>query len=83
VSGQRHAPAAICPPGRTPVTHWIRGWVGLRAGLDTEATGKIRCLCRGSNAGLPVCIHTVLTKLLLQHLHFLLLKCRQINRSVF
>jgi hypothetical protein len=21
-------------------THWIRGWVGLRAGLDTEARGK-------------------------------------------
>jgi hypothetical protein len=26
---------------RTPGTHWIGGWVGLRAGLDTEARGKI------------------------------------------
>jgi hypothetical protein len=41
VSGQRHAPAAFTPWGRTPDTHWIGGWVGLRAGLDTEARGKI------------------------------------------
>jgi hypothetical protein len=26
---------------RTPSTHWIGGWVGLSAGLDTEARGKI------------------------------------------
>jgi hypothetical protein len=24
------------PGERTPVTHWIGEWVGLRAGLDTE-----------------------------------------------
>jgi hypothetical protein len=24
----------------------VRGWVGLRAGLDTEDRGKILCLCR-------------------------------------
>jgi hypothetical protein len=41
VSGQRHAPAT-------------GGCVGLRAGLDTEATGKILCLCRGSNLDRPV-----------------------------
>jgi hypothetical protein len=28
--------------------------VGLRAGLDTEVTGKILCLCRGSNPDRPV-----------------------------
>jgi hypothetical protein len=49
VSGQRHAPAALCPGERTAGTHCTGGWVGLRAGLDTEATGKILCLCRGSN----------------------------------
>jgi hypothetical protein len=55
VSGQRHAPAALLPPGeRTPGTHCTGGWVGLRAGLDTEARGKIRCPCRGSNPDLPV-----------------------------
>jgi hypothetical protein len=29
------------PAKRTPSTHWIGGWVGLRAGLDTEARGNI------------------------------------------
>jgi hypothetical protein len=38
--------------------------VDLRAGLDTEARGKILCLYRGSNPGLPVCIQdTILTEL--------------------
>jgi len=42
-------------PGRallqemTSDTHWIGGWVGLRAGLDTEARGKVFCLCRRSS----------------------------------
>jgi hypothetical protein len=40
VTGQRHAPAALYPRERTPGTHWIGDWVGLRAGLDTEAKGK-------------------------------------------
>jgi hypothetical protein len=55
VSGQRHAPAALLPPGeRTPGTHWTGGWVGPRAGLDTEATGKILCPCRESNPDRPI-----------------------------
>jgi hypothetical protein len=33
--------------------------VGPRADLDTEARGKILCLCRGSNPGLPVCSQTL------------------------
>jgi hypothetical protein len=37
VSGQSHAPAAVYPGRRTPGTHWIGGWVCLRAGLDSEA----------------------------------------------
>jgi hypothetical protein len=37
------------PGERTPGNRWTGGWVGSRAGLDTEATGKILCLCRGSN----------------------------------
>jgi hypothetical protein len=32
----------------------ILGWVGPRAGLEAEVRGKILCLCRGSNRGLPV-----------------------------
>jgi hypothetical protein len=37
---QRHAPAALYPQESSPGTHWIEGWVGFRAGLDTEARGK-------------------------------------------
>jgi hypothetical protein len=40
VSGQRHAPAALCPGEMTPDTHYTGGWVGLRAGLDTEIRRK-------------------------------------------
>jgi hypothetical protein len=54
VSGQRHAPAALTLGERTPGTHCTGGWVGPRAGLDTEDRGKILCLCRGSNLDLPV-----------------------------
>jgi hypothetical protein len=49
VSGQRHAPAT---PG-TPGTHWLGGWVCLRAGLDAGAGRKILCPCRGSNPDRP------------------------------
>jgi hypothetical protein len=33
MSGHLHAPAALIP-GNDPGTHWIEGWMGLRAGLD-------------------------------------------------
>jgi hypothetical protein len=49
VSGQRHASTALCPGERTPSTHCTGGWVGLRAGLDTEVRGKILFPCQGSN----------------------------------
>jgi hypothetical protein len=32
---------AFTPGERTPGTHCTGGWVGLRAGLDTQARGKI------------------------------------------
>jgi hypothetical protein len=37
------------PGERTPGTHCTGGWVGPRAGLDTEARGKILYPRRGSN----------------------------------
>jgi hypothetical protein len=40
VSGQHHARAALYPRAKDP-RYCTGGWVGLRAGLDTEATGKI------------------------------------------
>jgi len=35
VSGQLNAPAALLPKKQPLVSHWIRGWVDTRAGLDT------------------------------------------------
>jgi hypothetical protein len=40
------------PGERTPDTHWTGGWVGPRAGLDTEAREKILSPLPGK--GLPV-----------------------------
>jgi hypothetical protein len=34
VSGQLHAPVALPPGERGPITLWIGGWMGPRAGLD-------------------------------------------------
>jgi hypothetical protein len=41
VSSQRHAPAALYPLLKDPGTHCAGGWVGPRAGLDTEDRGKM------------------------------------------
>jgi hypothetical protein len=41
VSGQLHAPSALSPPGKEPPgTHWTRGWLGPRAGLDNMEKRK-------------------------------------------
>jgi hypothetical protein len=40
VSGQRHAPTALSPGERALDTHWIGGWVRLRAGLDVVEKRK-------------------------------------------
>jgi hypothetical protein len=58
VSGQRHAPTAFFPPG----THWTGGWVGPRAGLDTDVTGKYLSPLPGiepRSPGRPVCSQTL------------------------
>jgi hypothetical protein len=57
VSGQFHAPAAL-PLGKEPGTHWIRGWVDPRAGLDDVEKRKfltlpgleLRPLCRAARS---------------------------------
>jgi hypothetical protein len=41
------------PGERTPGTHCTGGWVGPRAGLYTEARGKILSPRRGSNPDRP------------------------------
>jgi hypothetical protein len=41
VSGQLHAPSLYPLSGeRAPGAHWIRGWVGSRAGLDAVVKGE-------------------------------------------
>jgi hypothetical protein len=43
-------PGRALPPWEwSSGTHWRGGWLGPRAGLDTEARGKFLYLCRGSN----------------------------------
>jgi hypothetical protein len=46
----RFNPGESPPPG----THYTGGWVGPRAGLDTEARKKYFRLCRESNLDRPV-----------------------------
>jgi hypothetical protein len=64
VTGRGWVVSVTSRPRFTPGTHWIGGWMGLTAGLDTEAWGRILCLCRVSNPGRPVCSQdTILTEL--------------------
>jgi hypothetical protein len=51
VSGQLHAPASL-PPGKD--THWIGGWVGPRAVLDTVVKRKIPNPRQESNPRTPI-----------------------------
>jgi len=48
VSGQLHT------PGKASGTHWIGGWVGLRASLNAVTKKKHVCSCQESNHGRPV-----------------------------
>jgi hypothetical protein len=43
VSGQLHAPAAL-PPGKSPGTHFIGGWVEPREGLENMEKWKFLTL---------------------------------------
>jgi hypothetical protein len=64
VSGQRHASATLYPREGTPDTHSTGGWVGLRAGLDTEDRGKILSPLSGiepRSLGRPFCSQTIAT----------------------
>jgi hypothetical protein len=45
---------ALAPGKGPPGTHCTGGWVGPRADLNTDATVKILCVCRGSNLDRPV-----------------------------
>jgi hypothetical protein len=53
VSGQRHAPTALYTRGKDPGTHCTGGWVGPKAGLDSEVTVKILLPLPGIEPGSP------------------------------
>jgi hypothetical protein len=49
VSGQHHSPADLLP-GKEPDTHWIRGWLDPRAGLDDKHDLKINYKSNNDNS---------------------------------
>jgi hypothetical protein len=49
LSRERHAPSALYPWERTPITHWTGVWMGPRAGLSTEASAGDRTSIAGSS----------------------------------
>jgi hypothetical protein len=52
------------PRERGPSTHWIGGWVGLRASLEAVAKRKSSCPCPELKPGRPVhSLVTILTEL--------------------
>jgi hypothetical protein len=63
VSSHCHTPAALYRRETIPNTHWIGGWVGLRAGVGTEAGGKIFASADYRTLGRPVCSRTLYNEL--------------------
>jgi hypothetical protein len=58
-SASLHPRSYLTPEDKTQCTHCIGGWLGIRAIIETEARGKILCLCRGSKPGCPFCRQTL------------------------
>jgi hypothetical protein len=50
-------PGRFTPRERAPGTHWIGGWLGPRAGLDTVVNRKIPSPRRESNPRTPIVQH--------------------------
>jgi hypothetical protein len=75
VNVQLHAPVALLPGKEPPVSHWIGGWVGSKAGLDDVERRKFFILPRLGTAisrlssPQPVAIPTTLSRLLIQSVH--------------
>jgi hypothetical protein len=58
VNDQLHAPGALPPREKYPVTHFTGGWENTRIGLDIMVKRKISCPSQESNPGLPVRSYT-------------------------
>jgi hypothetical protein len=54
-------PGRFTPRDRAPATHWIRGWVGPRAGLEAVSMRKIPSPRRQSKHGHPI-VHSVASR---------------------
>jgi len=54
------------PLTKNPRNHWIRGWVGLKDGLDILETSKISYPCQNSNP--EACKAVPILPMLIQHL---------------
>jgi hypothetical protein len=52
------------PKERAPGTHWIGGWMGPRASVDTAVRRKIPNPCRDSNPYHPASSNTLLASVL-------------------
>jgi hypothetical protein len=50
-------PGRFTPGERASSTHWIKGWVGPRAGLDAVEKRTISFPCQKSNPGRPAAAH--------------------------
>jgi hypothetical protein len=61
VSDQLRAPAALPPGKKARGTHWIGGWVGSRAVLNTVVKRKISSSRRESNPRIPIVYHVALS----------------------
>jgi hypothetical protein len=53
VSGHLHASGCFTPGKRDPVTRYVGGWMGSRAGLNAVAKRKIHFSCLESNSRNP------------------------------
>jgi hypothetical protein len=54
---------------RDPGTHWIGGWMGPKADLDSVAKRKILCPCRELKTDHPACsLVTVMTELFVEEI---------------
>jgi hypothetical protein len=51
------------PGESTPGTRWTRGWLGVKAGLDTDVSGKILLPPPGIEPRSPGCPVRILTEL--------------------
>jgi hypothetical protein len=54
VSGQLHA--SVLPSGKDPRTHWLRGWVGPRGGLDVVEKRKSYTVGNRNRAIQPIAL---------------------------